>query len=415
MLTDEEIFCQRCQLVHAECACEPIPEPDSEGLSLHSLSVTNTEQSVNGDSGDSGVSPLGGQSASANLPAVTAVTHYRERPGRHARAVTIAGDTSDPIVTDGNGQRRTSWTAAALLAEEFPDPKWAVPGLFPEGVTLLAGAPKVGKSWLCLGLALSVASGGRALGSIEVEQGAALYLALEDTPRRLQRRLRHALSGSSAPGALTIAVECPPGEAGMMKIADWIERPHPMPPRLVIIDVLERIRGQAPPGQSAYSADYRAISMIKQVADIYNVSIIVITHVRKITADDFLSEISGTLGLSGAADTVCALKRSRGAMDGVLSITGRDVDEESYALQFAAELGAWQLIGLESEHGLAETRRKILAFLRLHDGAKPAEIAIGTQLTRDTVRQTCLRMAKDNQLDTDNTGRYYLPPPSEPV
>jgi hypothetical protein len=307
-----------------------------------------------------------------------------------------------------------SWTAAQLLAEEFPDPKWAVPGLFPEGLTLLAGAPKVGKSWLCLGLALAVATGGRALGTIDVEPGAALYLALEDTPRRLQRRLRHVLANAEPPDTLTVAVECPPGEAGMLKVASWIEAPHKVPPRLVIIDVLERMRGEARPGQTQYGADYKAIALIKQIADIYGVSIIVITHVRKITADDFLSEISGTLGLSGAADTICALKRSRGEMDGVLHVTGRDVDEESYALQFAAELGAWQLIGLESEHGMAESRRKILSYLRLHDGSKPSEIALGTQLTRDLVRQTCRRMATDNQLDTDNAGRYYLPPTPEP-
>lgn len=410
MLTDEKFFCKRCQLVFADCRCEPV----SGDLSLHSLSVTTDRQSVNGDSGDNGVSPAGGVLTSANLPAVTAVTHYAASRGRHVRAGDTAGDSRGGLVTERTGQRRISWTAADLLAEEFPDPKWAVPGLFPEGLTLLAGAPKVGKSWLCLGLALAVASGGRALGSINVEPGAALYLALEDTPRRLQRRLRHALSGEPAPEGLTIAVECPPGEAGMIRVADWIEKPHKLPPRLVIIDVLERIRGQAPPGQSAYQADYRAIAMIKQVADIYGISVIVITHVRKVTADDFLSEISGTLGLSGAADTICALKRSRGEMDGVLHVTGRDVDEESYALQFAAELGAWQLIGLESEHGLADSRRKILAFLRLHDGSKPAEIAIGTQLTRDLVRQTCRRMATDNQLDTDNAGRYYLPPTTEP-
>ena len=409
-LAGEEIFCPRCQLVRADCSCDAIPAD----ISLHSLSVTTIEQRVNGDSGDTGVSPAGGPVASTNLPAVTAVTHPAPKPGRHARAVTTAGDSRGALVTAGNGQRRTAWTAADLLAEQFPEPRWAVPGLFPEGVTLLAGAPKVGKSWLCLGLALAVASGGKALGSIDVEQGSALYLALEDTPRRLQKRLRHTLSGSAAPEHLTIAVECPPGEAGMLRIAKWIESPHALPPRLIIIDVLERIRGQAAPGISAYQADYRAIAMIKQVADVYGISIMVITHVRKVTADDFLSEISGTLGLSGAADTICALKRARGEMDGVLHVTGRDVEEEAYALSYAADLGAWQLIGLESEHGLADSRRKILSFLRLHDGSKPSEIAIGTQLSRDLVRQTCRRMASDGQLDTDNTGRYYLPPTTEP-
>lgn len=298
--------------------------------------------------------------------------------------------------------------------EQFPDPKWAVPGLFPEGLTLFAGAPKVGKSWLALGLAVAVSSGGRALGSIEVQQGAVLYLALEDTPRRLQRRLVQVLAGSAAPAGLTLAVEAPTMNAGgLLRIGKWLEQPHRIPPRLVIIDVFERFRGPVPAGISAYAADYQAISAIKQVADAFGVGIILIHHVRKVNADDFLSEISGTLGLSGAADTICALKRSRGEMDGVLHVTGRDVDEESYALTFAPEIAAWQLIGLESEHGLAENRRRILAYLRLHDGSKPSEIAIGTGLTRDLVKQTCIRMAGDSQLETDGNGRYFAPPPKE--
>lgn len=300
-----------------------------------------------------------------------------------------------------------------MLKSEFPDPKWAVPGLFPEGLTVLAGAPKVGKSFLCLGLALAVASGGRALGSIDVQAGSVLYLALEDTPRRLQRRLRLMLAGDPAPEALTVAIESPMGEAGALKIASWLDRDHDLVPRLVIIDVLEAFRGPPAQGQSAYSADYKAISQIKTVADMFGVSVIVITHLRKLSAEDFLSEISGTMGLSGAADTICSLKRSRGTENGALHVTGRDVDEETYALSFAPDIGAWQLIGLESEHGLAENRRKILAYLRLHDGSKPSEIAIGTGLNRDLVKQTCNRMAGDAQLDTDGNGRYFAPPPKE--
>ena len=83
--------------------------------------------------------------------------------------------------------RRTSWTARDLLAAELPAPKYAVEGLFPEGLTFMAGAPKLGKSWLGLGLRIAVASGGHALGKIAVTQGDVLYLALEDNARRLRR------------------------------------------------------------------------------------------------------------------------------------------------------------------------------------------------------------------------------------
>jgi integrase len=85
-----------------------------------------------------------------------------------------------------------------------------VPGLIAEGVNLLAGPSKVGKSWLSLGLALSVSAGNDALGSIPVQAGAVLYLALEDTPRRLQSRMGKLLDGQAGPRGLTLATTCPP-------------------------------------------------------------------------------------------------------------------------------------------------------------------------------------------------------------
>jgi hypothetical protein len=80
-----------------------------------------------------------------------------------------------------------AWTADRLMAATFPEPRWAVPGILLEGVSLLAGPPKVGKSWLSLGLGVGIAAGWTVLGEITVQAGPVLYLALEDTLRRLSR------------------------------------------------------------------------------------------------------------------------------------------------------------------------------------------------------------------------------------
>ncbi|OLT22936.1 hypothetical protein BJF78_32745 [Pseudonocardia sp. CNS-139] len=112
---------------------------------------------------------------------------------------------------------RTSWGALELMSMSFPEPRWAVPGVICEGVTLLAGPPKVGKSWLALGLALDIAAGWAALGSIPVEPGPVLYLALEDTARRLQSRMRTVLAGREAPAGLTLAISCPPLPPGVTR------------------------------------------------------------------------------------------------------------------------------------------------------------------------------------------------------
>src|SRR5687768_6732745 len=92
-------------------------------------------------------------------------------------------------------------TAQHLMSLTFAEPRWAVPGLIPEGLFLLAARPKLGKSWLMLSLAIAVANGGRALGQVKVERGEVLYLALEDTARRLQSRLFTMLEDATDPPA----------------------------------------------------------------------------------------------------------------------------------------------------------------------------------------------------------------------
>ena len=132
--------------------------------------------------------------------------------------VTISHPTGNPAP-----KRQVAWNAADLMAMVFPEPNWAVPGIIAEGVSLLCGPPKVGKSWASLDLALQVASGGQAFGSIPVEQGDVLYLALEDTPQRLQSRMGMLLEGRPAPEALTLVTECPTMDRGGSEAIDnWL-------------------------------------------------------------------------------------------------------------------------------------------------------------------------------------------------
>lgn len=302
--------------------------------------------------------------------------------------------------------RRTAWQADELMAATFPPPAWAVPGLIAEGVNVLAGAPKAGKSWLALGLGLTVAAGGRAFDRIDVEAGPVLYLALEDTPRRLQDRMRRMLDGNAAPAGLTLDTHCPPLPAGGIDhIGDWIER-HPGA-RLVIIDVFAKIRGNPAPGVQAYDADYAAVGRAKKIADHYGIAMILVHHVRKAAAEDFLAEVSGTNGIAGAADAVLVLKRTRGKADGALHVTGRDIDESEHALSFDSTRGAWTMLdGPAHEHFLHDTRARIAQLVRQRAGLTPKQIAEALDLKETTVRSTCRRMADDDQI-RGTAGKYY--------
>ena len=284
--------------------------------------------------------------------------------------------------------RKTRWIDAELMAVDFPEPRWAVPGLLCEGLNLLAGPPKLGKSWLSLGLGAAIANGDSALNAIEVERGPVLYCALEDTGRRLQRRRRQMLAaeGRAAP-LLTLETACPMmAHGGEALLCEWLDaNPH---------------------GMSVYAAAVR----FKTLADHYGVPFLLIHHVRKQSADDFQDLVPGTNGLTGAVDATLVLKRSRGQADGVLHVTGRDVEEAEYAMSFDAACGAWtKLDGPAGDYQLHDTRALIARFVRDHPGSRPAAIAEALQLKPNTVRQTCSRMAKDSQLHAAPNGAYFPP------
>jgi hypothetical protein len=325
------------------------------------------------------------------------------------------GTGNPPLRIIGPGDERppvqipTAWTADQLMAMRFPDPKWAVPGILAEGVSLLCGPPKVGKSWLSLGLGLAVAAGGKAFDSLPVDAGPVLYLALEDTPRRLQSRMGKILGASQAPAGLTLATACPPmPQGGDKAIAAWLDN-HP-DARMVVIDVFAKMRGQSAPGMSAYDADYAAVGRAKRLADHYGVAVVLVHHVRKAASEDFLAEVSGTNGIAGAADTTLVLKRARGQADGVLHVTGRDVDESEYALKFNPTAGMWHLLdGPPGDHQTTDTRAAILRHLRANPGDGPTAIAAATSLGPENVKKTCQRMLADAQLTADTAGHYRVP------
>ncbi|MFE3327537.1 AAA family ATPase [Streptomyces sp. NPDC059176] len=329
-------------------------------------------------------------------------------PPLHLYSVPSDPEAAAPTAPPKRERPRTAWTADQLMAAHFPEPKWAVPGILAEGVSVLAGPPKVGKSWLSLGLGLSVAAGGNAFDSVPVQGGPVLYLALEDTPRRLQTRMGKLLGGQPAPAGLTLVTECPPfPQGGTEAIAQWLERNPDA--RMVVIDVFAKMRGQSPAGVSAYDADYVAVGYAKRLADHYGVAVVLVHHVRKAGSEDFLTEVSGTNGIAGAADATLVLKRARGQADGILHVTGRDVDEAEYALSFQPASGAWHLLdGPVTDHTVSDTRATILRYVRANPGAKPKDMASELpHVDMDTIRRTCNRMADAGQLTKDPGGRYY--------
>jgi hypothetical protein len=209
-------------------------------------------------------------------------------------------------------QRDLMMSAAKLRTMRFDAVRYVLPGFIAEGLTLLVGRPKIGKSWWVLDLCLACAGNRSTLGTLMPTHGDVLYLALEDGWRRLQRRLDKLMGAFRGEWPERLALVPMGGwpradQGGLAKIEEWCKSVQK--PVLVVVDTLERIRKPANGKGPLYSADYEAITGLQKIGSEWGIAIVVLHHDRKSDADDAFDTVSGTLGLTGAADTILIIKR----------------------------------------------------------------------------------------------------------
>jgi hypothetical protein len=307
------------------------------------------------------------------------------------------------------------FTAADLGTMSFPPIRWIVPGYIPEGCTLLAGRPKLGKSWLMLDVALAVARGAICLGDVECERGDVLYLALEDNKRRLQSRIRKVstvLAKDTFPQELTFATEWPRCDAGGLdRIRAWLEQAQS--PRLVAVDVLAQFRPARGEKEQVYESDYKAIKGLQELASEFNVAIVVVHHTRKGTSEiDPFEQISGTLGLSGAADAAIVLDRTGEGC--TLYARGRDIEEYERAITFDPDCCRWTVQGDAAEVHRSDERGRIIAVLDdASEPLSPNEIAILADMKRNNVDRLLGKMGKKGEVVKTGRGKYLHPSKTE--
>ena len=309
-----------------------------------------------------------------------------------------------------SASRLPIFTAFDLGRTEFPAIKFIVPGYLPEGATILAGRPKLGKSWLALDLALAVAKGSTCLG-VDCEQGDVLYLALEDNKRRLQSRLDKLSPARELypwPPSFAMANEWKRHDAGGIEdIRVWAaSRPNP---RLVIVDVLAQFRGGRGNNETQYEADYAAVKSLQELASELQIGVIIVHHVRKgIGESDPFEKVSGTLGLTGAADTCIILDRDSSGC--TMYCRGRDIQEYERAVIFDKFDCRWVVQGEASQVRRTDERQKILdILLEVADAMSPSEIADATAMPRNNVKQLLFKMAKKGEVNKVRRGRYAHP------
>jgi len=299
---------------------------------------------------------------------------------------------------------------AELKGETFMPLQWIVPDYIPEGVSLLAGKPKIGKSWLALAITMACAEGAIVLDQRCAQRGV-IYFALEDTKRRMQSRTDKMLgTGLDWPANAGAVYELPMMDKGCIERLQHYAGAHPNV-GLMIIDTLAKIRGPKRKDEDQYAADHRTMSALLDFSHQTGIAIVVIHHVRKQTAEDVFDTISGTLGLNGGADTLVVLTKTKDSQLR-LAVRGRDLEEQDKLVFFDIEMGAWGVTGdYEPEEDVAlGTKSLIISALTAAgtSGMSPADIAKKTALPDTAVRQQLSRMTRAGKIKKTQYGTYVV-------
>ena len=233
--------------------------------------------------------------------------------------------------------------ADTLLSTPMSKTLFVVDGLIPQGLSVLSGSSKIGKSWLMLWLGIQVASG-QPVWEFETHKSDVLYLCLEDTYARIQSRLYKITD--EAPAELRIATTSFQIGNGLEEQIEQYLSDFPQT-KLVIIDTFQKVRDSKSTGGKSgmYAGDYDDVSALKNISDKYGIAVVVVHHVRKLKdAADPSNEVSGSTGITGAADTNFVLKRSRSDENGTLLATGRDIEYQELTLKFDNRTHLWELV-----------------------------------------------------------------------
>lgn len=221
-----------------------------------------------------------------------------------------------------------------------------IDGLLYSGAYILAGAPKIGKSFLVAQLAYHVSTGQK-LWEYEVHQGTVLYLALEDDFQRIQSRM-FMMYGVNDTANLHFATAANKVGNGLDEQLANFMREHP-DTKLIIIDTMQKIREVGGEVYS-YASDYEIIGKLKQFADRHSICVLTVHHTRKQPSGDSFEMISGTTGLLGCADGALLMqKKKRTALEAAVDVVGRDQQDQILYLSKDPDTQIWSLEKTENE------------------------------------------------------------------
>ncbi len=245
-----------------------------------------------------------------------------------------------------------------LMDMRLPPTRFCVQTLLPQGMSILGGASKIGKSWLMLDLCVRVAKGETFWG-MPTTKGTTLYLCLEDTLRRVQERLNCIID--DVPPNAWFSVCAGTLSDGLCEQIHQFVADHP-DTVLVVVDTLQMVRDSE--NDPSYANDYQEVGRMKKLADELGIALMAVHHIRKQDDKDPLNKLSGTTGIGGVVDAVFILDRSKRSQNSATLIcTGRDIEYRELELRFSKEDCVWELTADSMDEPFLLLPKEMSAFI----------------------------------------------------
>ena len=296
-----------------------------------------------------------------------------------------------------------------LMDTRLEPTRFCIDTLLPQGITILGGAPKIGKSWLVLDLCVRIAKGER-VWRMKTTKGTTLYLCLEDTLRRVQERL-NCITDDVPSNAFFATAAHTLADGLCDEIREFVKE-HP-DTVFVAIDTFQIVRNGG--ADISYGNDYDEIRQMKKLADELNISLLLVHHLRKQGDSDPLNKLSGTTGIVGAVDSVFVLDKSKRSENlATLVCTGRDIEHRELELRFSQKDFVWEVKSdsREQPEKMLPTEMELLVnFMKEqkdfdgsnNDFANRFNEATGSDITAKTLKQMMSRW----RYELENLGIYF--------
>ena len=301
-----------------------------------------------------------------------------------------------------------------ILNTEFPPLRFAINRILPEGLVVLAGKAKAMKSWTVLLICYHIQNGLDWFG-FNTNKGNCLYLALEDSDRRLSDRVKKLKLDKLHEHPTIVTKSTPLGKGLEESIRQWIEVTKN--PRLVVIDTLARVKPRIGRNNgTAYDMDNLLLNELQKLATTYGITILIISHLSKEKRDYDWDRIQGSVGLQGMSDAMWLLDRGDNSNSAFIKGRGRDIPDFEYSITWNPETWRYDFLGQASIIRLGDTKKLIIeAMKELHKADKedvtPQQVSkhLGynsNSKDAQNISKTMQRMAGDLDIKKTRYGFY---------